>query len=162
MHAAVSIEDIITDTPTLLPIIEPHVTSRRWLKVHERKPYIEEVVRYDPLERKSHEGHLNYYKSYPGMARIIGEARCIIKTSQTTWIEELINLMKGHESQQSAPLLASIDILISKIIKTKQLQLSHYPSEILADIILWKVEVIKCEATLPVRKFCLVDNFLPT
>ena len=147
MHTAVSIEEITTDTPTLLSIIKPQVTSRRRLKVHERKLDIEEVVRYDPLERKSNEGHLNYWKSYPGMARIIGEARCIIKTSQTTWIEELINLMKGHESQQSAPLVASIAILISNIIKTKWLQLSNSTGEILADIILWKVEEIKGDST---------------
>ena len=39
-------------------------------------------------------------------------ARIIIDTGQTTQLEELTELMLGHESKQSAPLIASIAILI--------------------------------------------------
>ena len=81
------------------------------MKVDKRRPDIEEVIKYDPLERKKQEGQLREWKSYSGMAKIIKEARDIIRTNQITWIEELINLMKGHESQQSARLVASIAIL---------------------------------------------------
>ena len=119
IDTASSIVKIPKDAPTLLTITKPHVAMRERLKVHKRRPNIKEVIRYDPLEMKNQEGRLREWTAYPGMANIIKEARDIIRTNQITWIEELINLMKGHESRQSTPLVASIAILISHVIKTK-------------------------------------------
>ena len=60
--------------------------------------------------------------------------------------------MKGHESQQSASLIASIAIVIANIITKERLKISYSSKEILADICFWKVEVITSDSKWPVRK----------
>ena len=60
--------------------------------------------------------------------------------------------MQGHESQQSAPLVASISTLIGNIIKSKQLNISQSCNMALSDIILWEVRLITDKDTWPSRR----------
>ena len=73
------------------------------------------------LAKESHQSHLSDWRSYRGIARMIEDARNIVKTGQI----DLINLMKGHESQQSASLVASIAIVIANIITKERLKISY-------------------------------------
>ena len=59
-------------------------------------------------KKKENDSMIKDWKSYPGLAVVIAMAREIMNTGQTTHLEELIELMLGHETQQSAPLIASI------------------------------------------------------
>ena len=72
-----------------------------------------QVMKYSLLERKKEKDDMIMnWISYPGLAPIISEARNIVETRQMTNIEKLIESMKSHENQQSAPIVASIAILI--------------------------------------------------
>ena len=77
------------------------------------------------------------WKSYPGLGNIITKSRNMIETGQMTGIEWLVELMQGHESQQSAPLVASIATLIGNAIRSRQTNISQSCNEALTDIILW-------------------------
>ena len=50
------------------------------------------------LEKKN-DSMIKDWKSYPGLADVITMAREIMNTGQTTHLEELIELMLGHETQ---------------------------------------------------------------
>ena len=75
--------------------------------------------------------------------------------------ERLIKLMQGHESQQSAPLVASIAILVGNAIRSKQLNISQSTNKALSDIILWEVQVITGKDAWPTRQ-CYSTNQLFT
>ena len=90
------------------------------MNTHKRNPDIVKVVKYNPLERKKSDDMLLEWKSYPSIATIIKEARYIIENNRISGTERLISLMQGHESQQSAPLVASIAILVGNAIRSKQ------------------------------------------
>ena len=82
-------------------------------------------------------------KSYcAGLSNIITESRKLIEMGQATGIEKLITLMKVHESQQSAPIVASIAILIGNAIRIRQANISQTCDEALSNIIMWDVKVI--------------------
>ena len=61
-------------------------------------------------KKKEDDSMIKDWKSYPGLAVVIAMAREIMNTRQTTHLKELIELMLGHETRQSAPLIASITI----------------------------------------------------
>ena len=89
------------------------------------------------------------WKSNPGLAVVITMAREIMNTGQTTHLEELIELMLGHETQQSAPLIASIAILIGDKVSSKYLTISQECNKALSDIILWDIKVITSKDIWP-------------
>jgi len=69
--------------------------------------------------------------------------------------------MQGHESQQSAPLVASISTLIGNIIKSKQLNISQSCNMALSDIILWEVRLITDKDTWPSRRHYSFIHLFP-
>ena len=78
-------------------------------------------------------------------------AREIMNTGQTTHFEELIELMLGHETQQSVPLIDSIAILIGDKVNSNYLSISKECNKALSDIILWDIKVITSKDTWPSR-----------
>ena len=91
---------------------EHHKASKKGrLELSQRHPDLVRVKQYNMQEKKD-DIMINDWKSYPGLALIITMAREILDTGKTTQIEELTKLMLGHEIQQSAPLIATIAILI--------------------------------------------------
>ena len=98
----------------------PTVSRKGRLDLCQRQPDLAGVIQYNMLEKKKEDDSMiKDWKSYPGLAVIITMAREIMNTGQTTHLEELIELMLGHETQQSAPLIASISILIRDKVSSK-------------------------------------------
>ena len=95
-------------------VILPRVMKRSRIELHQRHSDIAGVIEYNLLERKKDDKRLLDWKSYPGISNIITEARKLTEEGQVTDIEMLLTLMLVHESQQSAPIVASIAILIGK------------------------------------------------
>ena len=60
--------------------------------------------------------------------------------------------MQGHESQQSAPVVASIATLLGNSIKSRHLEISQSSNMALADIVLWDVRLINNKDTWPSRQ----------
>ena len=77
----------------------------------------------------------------------------IKENNQISGIKRLTSLMQGHKSQQSAPLVSSIAILVCYAIRTKQSQVDQVLNEVLSDIILWKVQVVTGKDSWPTRQF---------
>ena len=78
-------------------------------------------------------------------------AREIVETGEKRQIEKLVKLMQGHESQQSATIIATIAILIGEKMETKEISVSKECSKALGDIILWNTPVIMSRETWPSR-----------
>ena len=57
--------------------------------------------------------------------------------------------MLGHETQQSAPLIASMAILIGDKVSSNYLTTSQECNKALSDIILWDIKVIASKDTWP-------------
>ena len=94
---------------------------------------------------------INDGKSYPGLALIITMAREVLDTGKTTQIEKLTKLMQGHEIQQSAPLIATIAILIGEKVNLNNLSISKECSRALGDMILWNTPFITSKDMWPPR-----------
>ena len=94
---------------------------------------------------------IDSWKSYPGLATIISMAREIVETGEKRQIEKLVKLMQGHESQQSATIIATIAILIGEKMETKEISVSKECSRALGDIMLWDTPVITSRDTWPSR-----------
>ena len=68
--------------------------------------------------------------------------------------------MLGHEIQQSAPIIASIAILIGKKIETLNIPISDDCSRKLSYIIKWDVKMIKEDNSWPERqKYSFIKQF---
>ena len=80
-------------------------------------------------------------------------AKEILDNGKTTQIEELTKLMLGYEIQESAPLLATIAILIGEKVNSNCLTISKECSKALSDIILWDTKVITSQNTWPSRYY---------
>ena len=87
--------------------------------------------------KKKDDSMIKNWKSYPGLAVVIDMAGEIMDTGQTIHLEELIELMLGHETQQSAPLIASMAILKGDKVSSNYLTISQECNKALSDIILW-------------------------
>merc|ERR1711872_262181 len=70
-----------------------------------------EAISFNILRREKNE-ELKEWKSYPGIEKIIQLSRNIIEKNEKSRIMELIKIMKVHESQQTAPIIATIDLLV--------------------------------------------------
>ena len=102
---------------------------------------MEGVIKYN-MPAKKEDKKIDSWKSYPGLATIISMAREIIETGEKRQIEKLVKLMQGHESQQSATIIATIAILIGEKMETKEFSVSKECSRVLGDIMLWNTPVI--------------------
>ena len=127
--------------------LDPRPVKRRGrLDPGNRVPDIELTVEYNLLEERKVDRMIQEWKSYPGMSHIICQARQIIQNGDQT-IENLVETMKGHESQQSAPIVASIATLLGQNISSKHVRLKQSISIELADMMLWDVRLVTSKET---------------
>ena len=77
-----------------------------------------EELKYNILRRDNNE-ELQEWKSYPGIKDIVRIARNAIEDNDRQDMDMLIELMKVHESQQSAPIVATIAILVVSKLKNE-------------------------------------------
>ena len=72
-----------------------------------------EALNYNILRRKNNE-ELQGWKSYPGIENIVRMAWNAIENNDRHDIDILVEMMKIHESQQTAPIIATIAMLLEK------------------------------------------------
>ena len=82
------------------------------MEIESRGEDIEKVLRYNILERGKDE-HIQDWKSYPGVGKIIDMARDMVMNGNKENIDKLATMMQFHESQQSASIIATIAIITS-------------------------------------------------
>ena len=80
------------------------------------------------------------WKSYPGISKITKIARNIIENDDKKDIGVLVNMMKVHESQQSASIVSIIAILVGSKLRN---EVKKEIREAVGDIVLWDVPIIK-------------------
>merc|ERR1711893_71503 len=107
-----------------------------------------EAIGFNILRRKDNE-ELQEWKSYPGMEKIVRISRDIIEKNGMEKLMELIRIMRVHESQQSAPIVATIALLVGNTIKNI---VSKEVGLMIGDIIRWDVELIKRRSEWPKRR----------
>ena len=106
------------------------------------------ALEYNILRRDGND-EIQLWKSYPGVNEIIKGARNVIENHDKKNIDELVNMMKVHESQQSAAVVSTIAVLVGGTLKN---EVSKETREAIGDIILWDVPVIKEKEDWPQRK----------
>ena len=107
-----------------------------------------EALNYNILRRKDNE-ELQEWKSYPGIGNIVRMARDAFENNNRHDIDKLLEMMKIHESQQTAPIVATIAMLLGSKLKnevTKEIR------ESVGDMISWDVPIIKNKKDWPERK----------
>ena len=107
-----------------------------------------EAITFNILRREGNE-ELQDWKSYPGIDQIVNLARNVIEKNTRNEIVRLIEMMKVHENQQTASIIATIAIIIGSKLKhevSKVIRLS------VGDIISWDVPIIKHKNDWPQRK----------
>ena len=70
-----------------------------------------EAITFNILRREENE-ELQNWKSYPGIDKIVKLARDVVEKNARNEIVKLIEMMKSHESQQTAPIIATIAMII--------------------------------------------------
>ena len=98
-----------------------------------------EAISFNILRREKNK-ELQEWKSYPGIEKIVHLSRNIVEKNETSRIMELIKIMKVHESQQTAPIIATIALLVGNRLRdniSKEIRL------LIGDIIRWDVKIIK-------------------
>ena len=98
-----------------------------------------EALKYNILRRNNNE-ELQEWKSYPGIKDIVRIARNAIEDNDRQDMDMLIEMMKVHESQQSAPIVATIAILLGSKLKN---EVEKEVREAVGDMISWNVPIIK-------------------
>ena len=76
-------------------------------------------------------------------------SRNIVEKNEKSRIMELIKIMKVHESQQTAPIIATIALLVGNRLRdniSKEIRL------LIGDIIRWDVKIISKKDDWPTRK----------
>ena len=97
------------------------------------------ALEYNILRRNNNE-EIQMWKSYPGISKIIKIARNIIENDDKKDIDVLVNMMKVHESQQSAAIVSTIAILVGSKLRN---EVKKEIREAVGDIVLWDVPIIK-------------------
>ena len=69
------------------------------------------ALEYNILRRDENE-EIQRWKSYPGIKEIVRIARNVIEDNDRQDINALIDMMRVHESQQSAAVVSTIAILV--------------------------------------------------
>ena len=85
----------------------------------------------------------------PGISKIVKGERNITENDNKKDIDILVNMMRVHESQQSAAIVSAIAILVGSKLKN---EVKKEIREAIGDIILWDVPVIKEKSDWPQRK----------
>ena len=88
----------------------PTVKNRERLAIEAREEDIEKVLRYNILQRGK-DNHIQDWKSYPGLEKIIDMARDMTTTGNMRNIDKLATMMQCHESQQSASIITTVAII---------------------------------------------------
>ena len=106
------------------------------------------ALEYNILRRDENE-EIQRWKSYPGIKEIVRIARNVIEDNARQDMDTLIDMMRVHESQQSAPVVATIAILVGNKLKN---EVEKEVREAVGDMILWDVPIIKSRDDWPQRK----------
>merc|ERR1711872_547275 len=107
-----------------------------------------EAIGFNILRRTDNE-EMQEWKSYPGMEKIVRISRDIIENNEVERLMELIKIMRVHESQQTAPIVATIALLVGNTVKDI---VSKEVGLLIGDIIRWDVTIIKQRTEWPIRK----------
>ena len=102
----------------------PNVSKKDRLEIGQRCLDMKGVIEYNILTKKE-DRKINDWRSYPGLDNIIDTAREIIETGKKEQIEKLAELMQGHESQQSATIVATIPIFVGNKMDTERISVSE-------------------------------------
>merc|ERR1711872_30153 len=105
------------------------------------------AIKFNILRRKQEE--MQEWKSYPGMEKIVRLSRNIVEKDDTRRLLELIKIMRVHESQQTAPIVATIALLVGNKVRDN---VSKDVGLLISDIIRWDVTLIKQRTDWPKRK----------
>ena len=114
------------------------------------------ALEYNILRRNNNE-EIQMWKSYPGISEIVKGARNIVENDDKKDIDVLVNMMKVHESQQSAAIISTIAILVRSKLKN---EVKKEVREAIGDIILWDVPIIKEKNDWPQRKKVFNKNYI--
>ena len=107
-----------------------------------------EAISFNILRREKNK-ELQEWKSYPGIEKIVQLSRNIVEKNEKSKIMELIEMMKVHENQQTAPIVATIALLIGNKLRN---EISKEIRLLVGDIIRWDVQIIKQKDDWPKRK----------
>merc|ERR1711872_1041779 len=99
--------------------------------------------------RKEHNKEMQEWISYPGMEKIVRISRDIIEKNEMEKLMELMKIMRVHESQQSAPIVATIALLVGNTVSSI---VSKEVGLMIGDIIRWDVTIIKQRTEWPKRR----------
>ena len=99
--------------------------------------------------RRNENEEIQEWKSYPGIKEIVRIARNVIEDNARQDMDTLIDMMRVHESQQSAAVVSTIDILVGSKLKN---EVEIEIREAMGDRILWDVPIIKNKDDWPQRK----------
>ena len=124
------------------------VKNRGRLDMGSRYQNAYKALEYNILRRNNNE-EIQLWKSYPGISKIIKIARNIIENDDKEDINVLVDMMKVHESQQSAAIVSTIAILVGSKLRN---EVKKEIREAVGDIILWDVPIIKDKDDWPQRK----------
>ena len=125
------------------------IKNRQRIDMVSRIRYSYEAVKNFNILRRNEDEGLQNWKSYPGLENIVRLARDVVENTARNDIIKLIEMMKSHESQQTAPIIATIAMIIGSKLKnevTKEIRRS------VGDIISWDVPIIKHKKDWPQRK----------
>ena len=144
-----TIEEIDDKVIKKLDENKPEVTkNRKRVNMASKIRNSYEATTFNILRREGNE-ELQDWKSYPGIDKIVKLARNVIEKNTRNEIARLIEMMKVHESQQTASIIATIAVIIGSKLKnevSKEIRLS------VGDIISWDVPIIKHKDDWPQRK----------
>ena len=124
------------------------IKNRKRVDMESRIRNTYEAIGFNILRRKENE-ELQDWKSYPGIENIVRMAWDVVENNARNEIVKLIEMMKTHESQQTAPIIATIAMIIGSKLKnevTKEIR------ESVGDIISWDVPIIKSKKDWPKRR----------
>ena len=107
--------------------------------------------------RRDDNNEIQLWKSYPGVNEMIKGARNVIENHDKKTIDELVNMMKVHESQQSAAVVSTIAVLVGSTLKN---EVSKETREAIGNIILWFCSCYKRKRRLATKKKVLNENHL--
>ena len=116
-----SIEEIPVEKEEIVNEVHnfPTVKNKKRLEIESRGEDIEKVLRYNILERGKDE-HIQDWKSYPGVGKIIDMARDMVINGNKKNIDKLATMMQCLESQQSASIIATIAVIIGNKMNSKE------------------------------------------
>merc|ERR1711873_67010 len=71
------------------------------------------AINFNILRREQNK-EMQEWESYPGIEKIVRLSRDIVENNDVKRLMELIKVMRVHESQQTAPIIATIALLVGQ------------------------------------------------